>query len=279
MDKTVFLQKRKIMLQSFLLYQLLLVLSILPVVLLMLFIYRQDKFQKEPIKTLLKAFFGGMLAIVMDIVICTTLDYTIGLVPFVSNTVFYQSFITAGIPEELCKFLIFMMFIWRDKNFDEYFDGIVYATFISLGFACLENIEYVMVNGIGTAIVRALISVPGHFLFGVLLGYFLSLAKFEPEKRKKHIWTGLLLAMASHGLFDWLLMVTERLPAIANVFIILVFIGGDVVLWIFGINLIRKHQERSRLQGQEASNSNDYFSGSGNNNEYQRIDWNAGNRP
>ena len=85
-----------------------------------------------------------------------------------------------------------MALIWWDKNFDEYMDGIVYASFIGLGFACVENIMYVFSasaesfqTGIGTSITRALLSVPAHFLFGVVLGYFLSLAKFQKEKRNQ----------------------------------------------------------------------------------------------
>ena len=127
----------------------------------------------------------------MDIGLVTTIEYSIGLFPILPDTVFYDSFLTAAIPEELCKFLIFMIFIWRDKNFDEYFDGIVYATFIGLGFACVENIQYVFSYGFQTGVVRALLSVPGHFLFGVVMGYFLSMAKFHPEKRGTYIISGL----------------------------------------------------------------------------------------
>lgn len=238
-------------------------LTILPVFLLMLFIYFQDKYQKEPIKTLVKAFFGGMLAIVFTTVIVFIIDMTLGRIPILSNTVFYDAFLTAGIPEELCKFLIFMMFIWRDKNFDEYFDGIVYACFIGLGFACLENCMYVggqvfgvsVLSGFVTSILRGVLSVPGHFLFGVILGYFLSMAKFKPEKKAKYIWTGLLLAMLAHGLFDWLLMVTDYLSTGLTILVYALFILGDVGLWIYAVSLIRRQQENSRLQQVEAENA------------------------
>lgn len=254
-------------------YLILLSIAILPVAGLLIFIYFQDKYQKEPIKSLLKAFFGGWLAVVMDIGLVTTIDYSIGHFPILPNTVFYDSFLTAAIPEELCKFLIFMIFIWRDKNFDEYFDGIVYASFIGLGFACVENIEYVFIYGFGTGVSRALFAVPGHFLFGVLMGYFLSLAKFTPEKRKKYIFLGLLFAIIAHGLYDWLLMFVDRLSNLGSDFAYLVsgivyqaFLAGDVLLWIFGMKLVRKHQRNSRQQAEETFE-----------NEYKQIDWNAGN--
>ncbi len=253
---------------NLLLYHVLLFLSVLPAALLIIFIYRQDKYQKEPFKSLCKAFFGGMLAVVFTIVTVRIIDYTIGLIPYLNQTVFYDSFITAGIPEELCKFLIFMIFIWNDKNFDEYFDGIVYASFISLGFATVENIMYVMPGGIGTGIVRALISVPGHFLFGVILGYFLSMAKFNSDKKGRYIIIGLLIAMAAHGLFDWLLMFSDRIGGALSSFIYTFFIAGDVMLWRLGIRLIKKHQNNSLIQAQENATEN----------EYDRIDWNAGEK-
>lgn len=244
-------------------YLILLFIAILPVAGLSIFIYFQDKYQKEPIGSLLKAFFGGFLAVVMVLVLVAIIDYTIGLIPILNETVFFNSFIEAGIPEELCKFLIFMIFIWRDKNFDEYFDGIVYAVFISLGFACVENILYVFENGFATGVIRAMLSVPGHFLFAVIMGYFLSLAKFEPHKRAKHMITGLLLAMVVHGLFDWLLMFNSRLVDTGDTlatllasFVYLAFLAGDVLLWVFGMKLVNKHKENSRLQAEASHLTN-----------------------
>ena len=253
---------------NLLLYHVLLFLSVLPAALLIIFIYRQDKYQKEPFKSLFKAFFGGMLSVVFTIITVRIIDYTIGLIPYLNQTVFYDSFITAGIPEELCKFLVFMIFIWNDKNFDEYFDGIVYASFISLGFATVENIMYVMPGGIGTGIVRALISVPAHFLFGVILGYFLSLAKFNSDKKGRYIIIGLLIAMAAHGLFDWLLMFSDRMGGALSSFIYTFFIAGDVMLWRLGIRLIKKHQNNSLMQAQKVTTEN----------EYDQFDWNAGDK-
>ena len=261
-------------------YLILFAIAILPVVVLMVYIYRQDKYQKEPIKSLIKAFVGGMISIPIDIILVSLVQTCLGGT-IVASTVFYSAFLEAGIPEELSKFLIFMILIWRDKNFDEYFDGIVYATFIGLGFACVENIEYVFSYGFGTGVVRALISVPGHFLFGVLLGYFLSIAKFHPEHRGRYIGLGLLSAMVAHGLFDWLLMITDVLnPAIGGVIYIL-FIWGDIRLWKLGLKYIRQQQENSRVQNQESmlnNVENQIRSGLNFDSEYKQIDWNAGDK-
>jgi RsiW-degrading membrane proteinase PrsW (M82 family) len=260
-------------------YFLLFGIAILPVIVLMVYIYRQDKYQKEPIKSLLKAFIGGMIAIPLDILIVTGIDMALGETAL-AGTVFFSAFLEAGIPEELCKFIIFMIFIWRDKNFDEYFDGIVYASFISLGFACVENIEYVFSYGFSTGVVRALLSVPGHFLFGVVMGYFLSLAKFHPEKRGTYLLSGLLLAMIAHGLFDWLLMVASILPLVGGI-IYIVFIWGDIKLWKLGLKYINKQQQNSHRQAREAALNNleeQIHSKLNYDSEYKQIDWDAGNR-
>ena len=263
---------------------LLLCLSILPVILLMVFIYRQDKYQKEPVKSLAKAFIGGMLAIPLDLLIVSIINRF-----WYSNTVFYTAFFEAGFAEEFAKFLIFMIFIWRDKNFDEYMDGIVYATFIGLGFACVENVMYVfgaatesLQTGIGTGISRALLSVPAHFLFGVVMGYFLSLAKFKEGKRLLYLLMGLLAAALGHGLFDWLLMVSGALGTGLGSALYVVFLICDIYLWKIGIRYIRQQQENSRVQAEETQAEDiAYQIGRDDadfNSEYKRIDWNAGDR-
>jgi len=243
------------MLLNLLLYLLLLLVSVVPAALLMFYIYHQDKYQKEPVKSLVKAFCGGMLSVVFTLITVQILEYTIGLIPILNETVFYDSFITAGIPEELCKFLVFMIFIWHDKNFDEYFDGIVYASIVSLGFATIENIMYVLPGGLSVGIIRALLSVPGHFFFGIIMGYFLSLAKFNKSKRGLYIFLGLLFAILAHGTFDWLLMFSDRAGDILSLFIYQLFIAGDIFLWRLGIRLIKKHQINSLGQAQETADA------------------------
>ena len=260
-------------------YLLLFGIAVLPVIILMIFIYRQDKYQKEPIKSLAKAFIGGMIAIPLDILIVTGIQYLAGNTA-ITNTVFFNAFLEAGMPEEFSKFLIFMIFIWHDKNFDEYFDGIVYATFIGLGFACVENIQYVFSYGFQTGVVRALLSVPGHFLFGVVMGYFFSMAKFHPEKRGTHLISGLLLAMLAHGLFDWLLMAASVIPLVGGI-IYLVFLWGDIKLWKLGLKYIQKQQENSRMQAESKAFSTDEqlkFPEVEYDPEYRQIDWNAGDK-
>lgn len=221
----------------------LLALSVLPVILLMVYIYRQDKYEKEPVGLLIRAFVGGMICIPLDLLLVSIINSV-----WYSETVFYSAFVEAAFCEELCKFLILFLTIWWNKNFNEYMDGIVYAVFVGLGFACIENILYVFQGGVATGIVRALLSVPGHFLFAVVMGYFFSLAKFDKKNRFSYLMLGLFSAVLCHGLFDWLLMITDRINDLLTIAILIVFIIGDIILWKIGIKYIRRHQENSQFK-------------------------------
>lgn len=227
-------------------------LAVLPVIVLASYIYKKDKYEKEPIGMLLRAFFLGVLAIPLDLVVVETINV---MIP--GSTVFYQAFFEAGIPEELCKWALFMIFIWRNKNFNEFFDGIVYACFIGLGFACIENIMYVFGNetfggAFATGVMRALLSVPGHFLFAVIMGYFLGMAKFRPEQRRKYIILSLVCPMLAHGLFDYLLMLSsafsENNLEWMGTLLFIVFLYLDVKMWKIGVKHIAKMQEESRIE-------------------------------
>ena len=229
-----------------------LILAILPVIVLSVYIYRKDKYEKEPFSMLLLAFFLGILAIPMDMVV-------VGIINGVwdSNMVFYSAFCEAGIPEEFCKWALFMLVIWRNKNFNEFFDGIVYAAFISLGFACVENIMYVFGSetfgdAVTTGVMRALLSVPGHFLFAVIMGYFLGMAKFKKDERTKYLILSLVCPMLAHGLFDYLIMLsstlTENNMELIGVGLYLLFIYFDIKMWKIGVKQIAKMQERSRIE-------------------------------
>ena len=232
----------------------LLLLAILPVVWLMRYVYKKDKYEKEPLGMLLKAFLFGMLAIPMDLIVVGIINSL-----WEGEMVFYSAFWEAGIPEELCKWIAFMMVIWNNRNFNEFFDGIVYATFIGLGFACVENIMYVFgsesfFGAVGVSLLRALLSVPGHFLFGVVMGYYLAMAKFSKENQLKYLILSLLVPMAAHGLFDYLLMLASELgddmPFISIILFVL-FIYLDVKLWKLGLKKIRQLQEASRVQHEQ----------------------------
>ncbi|MZP65346.1 MAG: PrsW family intramembrane metalloprotease [Bacteroidales bacterium] len=141
------------------------------------------------------------------------------------------AFIVAGLTEEGMKYLAFLLFFWKSSNFNERFDGIVYAVYISLGFAGIENILYVFSGGYSVGIVRALTAVPAHALFGVVMGYYFGLAKFYPKFRGVYLILAFFLPFVFHGLYDFLLMANSP-------FFLSIFIPLFIYFWIIGFRKI-----------------------------------------
>lgn len=110
---------------------------------------------------------------------------------------------------------IFFLFrrTWQDQNFNYRFDGIVYAVSVSLGFAAFENLEYVMGYGLAVAPSRALLAIPGHLSFAVLMGLFYGRAKrYENLGKTVAARTYNTLSVVSavffHGFYDSCAMIS-----------------------------------------------------------------------
>lgn len=208
----------------------LLALAIIPVIVLGTYIYVKDRFQREPLPLLLLVLFCGALS-VFPVALVESWLQSMNPAEGVHGAL-YTAFVVAGCTEEAFKLLFLYWLIWRNKHFDEYFDGIVYATFISLGFAGVENVLYVFDGGVYTGIVRALLSVPAHFLFAVVMGYFFALAKFY-RNRRLNMFLAFFVPMLLHGTFDGLLMVADVSESLQGV-CLFGFIIFDVILWKIG---------------------------------------------
>lgn len=210
--------------------------AVLPVIILLTYIYKKDKFQKEPLPLLLAALGMGMLS-VLPIVFVENFLSSVNPYEGVKGAL-YTAFVVAGCVEEGFKLLFLYWLIWRNRHFDEYFDGIVYAVFVSLGFALVENVMYVFSGGFGTGIMRALLSVPAHFLFAVVMGYFFALAKFY-KNRAWNMLLAFLAPMLLHGTFDGLLMVGEVSETMQGICLV-AFIVFDIILWKIGKRRMRQ---------------------------------------
>ncbi|WP_066632992.1 PrsW family glutamic-type intramembrane protease [Labilibacter marinus] len=186
----------------------LLLISIAPVAIILVYIYYRDKYEKEPISLLLKGLVAGMLIVLPVIVVERAISA--GLPYIFSEKIgmaFGNAFLVAGFSEEAFKLLAVYILIWKNPNFNERFDGIVYAVFVSLGFALVENIMYVFSNGLSVGISRAFTAVPAHAMFGIVMGYYLGLAKFIKESRSKYMLLAILVPILFHGIYDFILMV------------------------------------------------------------------------
>lgn len=220
---------------------LVLIAALAPVAVLIYYIYRRDKYQKEPVKELLKAFGLGIMSVFASLLISTPLG-SMGLYGNEPSTLWgalSTSFFGAAVPEEIAKFLMFWLLVRKNRFFDERMDGIVYASVVSLGFAAVENIIYLVSNyesWLAVGISRALFSVPAHFFFGVLMGYYYSLYRFCPSESKAYGWLILGAPIIAHGLFDTVLFSVNVLPSLSLIL---------MVLFLILCNNLRKRASRS----------------------------------
>ena len=197
--------------------QILLVLlsALAPVAVALWYIFIKDNAQPEPTKWLAKAFWYGVLSALLSFAFSTPLGAIFGmeLNAEVYSSIFdafADAFLLAAIPEELAKLIMLWLLLRKNPHFDEKFDGIVYAVCIGMGFAGIENVMY-LAGGIedgswiGIGISRALFSIPGHFLFAVLMGYYYSLYHFGIDRSPKAKAMILVAPILAHGLFDGIL--------------------------------------------------------------------------
>lgn len=194
---------------------LILISALTPVAVLLFYIFRKDKVQPEPTKWLLKAFGFGVLSVFFLFVFSVPATLLLGMEIDAStytsvSKAFADAFALAAIPEELAKFIMLWLLLRKNPHFDEKFDGIVYAVCIGMGFAGIENVMY-LAGGIedgswiGIGISRALFSIPGHFFFAVLMGYYYSLYHFGIDRSPKAKAMILVAPIHAHGLFDGIL--------------------------------------------------------------------------
>jgi len=209
----------------------LLTLALAPVFILLVYVYFRDKYDKEPIGLLLKGLFLGAL-VTIPVVFVESGFSVLGKSLSGFAAAAYHGFVVAGFTEEMFKFLAVMFIFWRHKAFDEKFDGIVYAVFVSLGFAAVENILYVFEHGSGVGVLRALTAVPAHLLFGVAMGFYIGLARFLPDERNKLLLQALYMPMLLHGFYDFILFSNNSL-------MLLLFIPYIIYLWRSGLRRMR----------------------------------------
>jgi len=212
----------------------------------MIYIYIKDKYEREPIGLLLKNFgLGASASVLITLLIGAFGNFFLPVTnPESVVQQFIKAFVVVALVEEFSKYVIVRYYAQRNKEFDEPFDGIVYAVMVSMGFAALENIMYVFQYGMSNGILRAFTAVPAHAAFGILMGYFMGKAKFAKAKKDKIRLnlTGLFAATLFHGAYDFFLFI-NFIPGISIGAFISLVIG-----LILSKKAIKKHQEISRFK-------------------------------
>jgi RsiW-degrading membrane proteinase PrsW (M82 family) len=211
--------------------------SLAPVFIILFYIWFRDKYDREPLGMLIKALLVGILIVVPVIFVERML---MGFMPQAGKVAeaAYHAFVVAGFTEELFKFLGLYILVWRSPSFNEQFDGIVYAVFVSLGFAGVENVLYVMDGGMQTALTRAITAVPAHAIFGIAMGYYLGIAHRYKELRSSFLARALFIPILLHGIYDFILMVEIN-------WLLVLFIPYVIWLYILGMKKMKRLSEAS----------------------------------
>ncbi|MTH52199.1 intramembrane metalloprotease PrsW [Bacillus mangrovi] len=199
--------------------------GIAPGLAILCYFYLKDQFDTEPVYMVLRAFIFGMILVFPLMFI----QYIIDVENLISSE-FLRVFFAYGFLEEFFKWFIFIVAIYPHVHFDEHYDGIVYGSAISLGFATLENILFLFANGLEFAIGRAVFPVSSHAIFGIIMGYYLGRSKFTEDSKDKKRWLmlSLFIPVVLHGVYDYILFTYKYWPLI-----MLPFMLG---LWWFALH-------------------------------------------
>ena len=218
------------------------VVSILPVILLGMYVYNADK-NKEPLNLLTQLFLSGVVAAILTLIIS---QFTSKIFPILGRNytelnliqLAFYVFIGISLIEEFFKWIFLYNISYNDKAFDELFDTIVYGVFVALGFACFENLMYVYQHGIEIGLLRAISAVPGHACDGVFMGYYLGLAKLcaingKNNLKIKNLIYSLLVPIIMHGIYDYCIFS-------GNVTLTMVFLVYVIYMYIIASSKINE---------------------------------------
>ena len=187
-----------------------LLLAVAPTVLLLRYFYRLDRAKPEPKGLVLKVFLFGLLSALAAIPLELLVLSFQGLFdPDSLAVIVFRAFIVAGLVEEYLKLTVVRLTAFRARAFDEVMDGVVYTVAAGLGFACMENVLYVLGRPLSVALIRAFTAVPLHALSSGLMGYAVGRSRFAATASEQRSWQrrGLSSAVVVHGLYNTLLFV------------------------------------------------------------------------
>ena len=218
--------------------------SLVPVFIILWLLYTLDD-EKESLGMLIKLFAGGCLSLVLIKLLAGQFYFFDPEMLYGETTAiqqFFEKFSLIGTVEELSKFIILYFLVWKSREFNYVNDGFIYAVYVSLGFAAVENFNYMMEYAdIMTLISRSLLTVPAHACFGIIMGSYLGDAKYyKNSNRGYYKYLAFFVPMLLHGLYDYLLSFDS------NVFKI--FLVYFVILLIFSIRKLMKYLNKENAQ-------------------------------
>jgi len=220
--------------------------AVIPAIALLLYVYKADRLEKEPASLLglllLQGIVSTALAAFTEKIGAKLLTGILS-----SKTVLFQvifNFLVVGLSEEGFKYMLLKRRTWNSPYFNCQFDGVVYAVFVSLGFALWENIDYVVMFGFQTALIRAVTAIPGHACFGVFMGAWYGLAKAHERHGHRENSAlcqkfAVICPVLLHGLYDLIATVDQTERAVY-------FVGFIALMFLAAYMMIRKLSRQDR---------------------------------
>ncbi len=217
--------------------------AVLPAIVLLRYIYRHDRIEKEPPALLISLLLNGVLSAFAAILLESVGMWILPRLVPADTSLYYilLAFLVVAVSEEGAKLFFLKRRSWNEPNFNYMFDGIVYAVFVSLGFAAFENIKYVFNYGLSVAFSRAFLAVPAHMAFAVFMGIFYGRARCHASRgnaaaAKSNLAAGFLSAVLLHGFYDSCLMVGTSLSLV-------LFFGFVVFMYFFVSRVVKAAAE------------------------------------
>jgi len=208
----------------------LMALAIIPGLLLVIYVYKKDKVEKEPVNLIIRIILYGVISCIAAGFIETfessfLPQYEKGTIEYALTT----SFLCAALVEETVKYLAMRLGSWKYPGFNYRFDGIVYGVSAGVGFAIYENIMYVASYGFATAVVRAFTAVPLHAFCGVFMGVFYAYSKKASILGRSTIGytlLALIVPMIIHGIYDTCAFMGDKGTVAFMIFVVLLYIAA-----------------------------------------------------
>ena len=235
------------MMAPFMVYNYFLVLAaVIPAAALLIWTYKADKLEKESGRLLLRLVIAGVLSSLIALVLERLFSWILGITTVegsrIYNIILY--FIIVAFAEEGSKYFMLWRRTWKNPEFNCLYDGVVYAVFISLGFAIWENISYVLTYGFSTALIRAVTAIPGHACFGVFMGIFYAFARKNANQglRTSSIVYRILCVVIPaliHGAYDYIATMQTK----GSTWYFLIFIA---VLFVISFILVGKMSKKDQ---------------------------------
>lgn len=207
----------------------LLFLATLPVIILLSIVYNLDK-NKEPLKLCFKLFIFGIISCF----IIGEINLYFDPVSYIDKNLLFiilYNFLYVGFLEEGIKWICTYFIGYKNSEFNEDYDIILYAIIVALGFAFFENVFYVLEGGYIVAILRAFFAIPAHLCYGTFMGYYLLL--FNKTNKRKYYILSIIYPVILHGFYDICLFLSSWI-------LTLIFICYIFVLFIRTIFILKK---------------------------------------